>query len=421
MSARSLPQVTTLSNGLRIVTDPMPVESVAIGVWAGVGTRNERPEVNGVAHLLEHMAFKGTKRRSATAIAEEIEAVGGHLNAYTSRENTAYYARVLKQDAPLALDIVSDILQHSTFDEGELGRERSVVLQEIGQAHDTPDDIIFDHFQTTAYPDQAIGRPVLGTAEIVAGMPRTALVDYLTGHYSGPRLVLAAAGAIEHERVVEMAEKAFRDLPTPRSNGADPARYAGGDFREEQDLEQLHFVLGVPGVGYHDPDFYAHTVMSTVLGGGMSSRLFQEVREKRGLVYSVYSFGSSYLDGGLLGVYAGTGPEQVGELVPVMCDQIAQLGENATEEEVARARAQLKASTLMSLESTMSRCEQAAQHLLVFGRPLSTEEIVAKIDSVDAGAVRRVAQRLRSAAPTVAALGPVAGLESYEQIRARLV
>ena len=421
-SVRPLPRVSALANGLRVVTDPMPgVESVAIGVWAGVGTRNERPEVNGVAHLLEHMAFKGTKRRSATAIAEEIEAVGGHLNAYTSRENTAYYARVLKDDAPLALDIVSDILQHSTFDEGELGRERSVVLQEIGQAHDTPDDIIFDHFQMTAYPDQAIGRPVLGTAEIVAAMPRAALVDYLTGHYGPQRLVLAAAGAIEHDRLVELAETAFGDLPVPHANGAEPARYAGGDFREAQDLEQLHIVLGFPGVGYHDPDFYAHTVMSTVLGGGMSSRLFQEVREKRGLVYSVYSFGSSYLDGGLLGVYAGTGPEQVGELVPVMCEQIAQLGENATEEEVARARAQLKASTLMALESTMSRCEQAAQQLLVFGRPLPTEEIVAKIDAVDAAAVRRVAQRLRSATPTVAALGPISGLESYEQIQRRLV
>ncbi|HYE00653.1 MAG TPA: pitrilysin family protein [Alphaproteobacteria bacterium] len=414
-------QVTTLSNGLRVATDTMPhVETVSLGAWVAAGTRNERPEVNGVAHLLEHMVFKGTARRSAQAIAEEVEAVGGQINAYTARENTAYYCKVLKDDAPLAVDIVADILQHSKFDPDELARERTVVLQEIGQANDTPDDIVFDHFQATAFADQGVGRPVLGTAEIVGRMPREALTGYLADHYSGDRMVLAAAGNIAHERAVEMAEAAFSHLPAPKPHKLDPLRYTGGDFREDRDLDQLHLVFGFEALSYHDPDYYAMQVLSTALGGGMSSRLFQEVREKRGLVYSIYSYTSAYVDGGLFAVYAGTGPESAGELVPVVCDEVCRIAEDAGEAEVARARAQLRAGTLMSLESSMSRCENLAQHMLIFDRPVPVEEIVAKIDAVDAAAVRRAALRLRAKPPTVAALGPVEGLESYDRIAARL-
>ena len=355
-------RVTTLPNGLRVATDTMPdVQSVSLGCWVGVGTRNEAASVNGVAHLVEHMLFKGTRRRSAFRISEEIENVGGQLNAYTTREQTAYYAKVLHEDAPLALDILSDMIQHSTLDAEELVRERTVVLQEIGQSADTPDDIIFDHFQATAYPGQAIGRPVLGSAEIVGALPREALVDYIAGHYGAPGMVLSAAGRIEHDRMVDLAMKAFGDLPSGAPPKPETARYTGGDFREDRDLEQMHLVLGFDGVGVHDPDFYAHSVLSTLLGGGMSSRLFQEVREKRGLVYSIYTFTGGYHDGGLFGVYAGTGEDEVAELVPVVCDEIAKVGADVTEDEVARARAQLKAGTLMALESTMSRCEQLGQ------------------------------------------------------------
>ncbi|MDR6771211.1 pitrilysin family protein [Azospirillum sp. BE72] len=414
-------RVTTLPNGLRVATDTMPdVQSVSLGCWVGVGTRNEAASVNGVAHLVEHMLFKGTRRRSAFRISEEIENVGGQLNAYTTREQTAYYAKVLHEDAPLALDILSDMIQHSTLDAEELVRERTVVLQEIGQSADTPDDIIFDHFQSTAYPGQAIGRPVLGSAEIVGALPREALVDYIAGHYGAPGMVLSAAGRIEHDRMVDLAFKAFGDLPSGAPPKPESASYTGGDFREDRDLEQMHLVLGFDGVGVHDPDFYAHSVLSTLLGGGMSSRLFQEVREKRGLVYSIYTFTGGYHDGGLFGVYAGTGEDEVAELIPVVCDEIAKVGADVTEDEVARARAQLKAGTLMALESSMSRCEQLGQQILIYDRPVPVEEIVAKIDGVDRNAVVKAASRLRASRPTVAALGPIAKLESYDRIAERL-
>ncbi|MBP2310884.1 M16 family metallopeptidase [Azospirillum soli] len=414
-------RVTTLPNGLRVATDTMPdVQSVSLGCWVGVGTRNETAAVNGVAHLVEHMLFKGTERRSAYRISEEIENVGGQLNAYTTREQTAYYAKVLHEDTALALDIIADMLQHSKLDEDELVRERTVVLQEIGQSVDTPDDIIFDHFQSTAYPGQSLGRPVLGSADIVGALPRSALVEYIDGHYSAPGIVLAAAGRLEHDRLVEMALKSFGNLSGKLVPEGEGARYVGGDYREARDLEQMHLVLGFDGVGVHDPDYYAHSVLSTLLGGGMSSRLFQEVREKRGLVYSIYTFTGGYRDGGLFGVYAGTGEDEVTELVPVVCDELVKVAEDVTEDEVMRAAAQLKAGTLMALESTMSRCEQLGQQLLVYNRPVPVEEIVTKINAVDRDAVVRVAKRLRASRPTVAALGPIDRLESYDRIAARL-
>ena len=414
-------QVTTLDNGLRIVTDRVEaVESISLGVWVGVGTRNEAPEVNGVAHMLEHMAFKGTDRRSALAIAEEIEAVGGSLNAYTSRENTAYYAKVLKEDAPLALDILADILQHSVLDTEELRRERDVILQEIHQAHDTPDDIIFDHFQATAFPDQPLGRPVLGSAEIVRQLSRDSLFEYMRGHYGGRSMVFVASGNVNHDTMVDLAGRAFIHLPEVESLPAPSARYIGGDYREMRTLEQLHLLLGFSGIGYHDDDFYAESVLSALLGGGMSSRLFQEIREKRGLAYSIYSFSSFYEDGGLFGVYAGTGEHQVGELVPVLCDQITAVTECVTDAEVARARAQLKAQMLMGLESTMARCEQLGQQMLLFGRQIPVAEVVEKLEAVDGAAVRRVARRLLERPPTLAAIGPHQELETYDRIAARL-
>jgi predicted Zn-dependent peptidase len=414
-------RITTLPNGLRVATDHMAsVETVSLGVWTACGTRHETAAVNGVAHLLEHMLFKGTRRRSAQAIAEEIEAVGGQINAYTARENTAYYVRVLKQDVELAVDILADILQHSVFDADELGRERSVVLQEIGQAHDTPDDIIFDFFQAAAFPDQPLGRPVLGTVDTVGNMPRQALVDYLGGHYAPQRLVLAAAGAIDHDWLVERAARAFADLPREAGPDPLPARYIGGDFRDEQDLEQLHLVLGFPSVGYHAPDYYAHSVLSTLLGGGMSSRLFQEVREKRGLVYSVYSFTAAYEECGLFGVYAGTGADRVEELIPVVADQLNLVRKGIGEDEVQRARAQMRASLLMSQESTMTRAEQLGQHMLIFGRPVPTDEILARIDAVDAKSVLDAAETTFTRRPTMAALGPLGRLESFDRFTARL-
>jgi predicted Zn-dependent peptidase len=414
-------RVSTLANGLTVVTGAMAeLETASIGVWVDAGARHETAEVNGVAHMLEHMAFKGTERRTALDIAQEIEAVGGHLNAHTSREHTAYYARVLKEDVALAVDILADILQHSVFDEEELNREREVVVQEIHQAHDTPDDIVFDRLQEIAFPEQSLGRPILGTAELVTGFRRATLTGYMAEHYRAPRMVLAAAGRVEHDDVAALAEGGFAEVDTESRSDAEPGRYRGGDFRERRDLEQVHLTFGFPGVAFEDPDFYPLQVLSTVLGGGMSSRLFQEVREKRGLAYSVFSFSASYVDSGLFGIYAGCGQRQVEELVPVLCDEVGKVAETAAETETNRARAQLKAGLMMSLESSASRCEQLGRQMQVYGRPIPAAEIIERIDAVDAAAVRAAAARLtRDQALSLAAIGPVAQLESYDGIAAR--
>ncbi|HML11638.1 MAG TPA: pitrilysin family protein [Stellaceae bacterium] len=413
--------VATLSNGLRIVTDRIDtVATVSLGLWVDVGTRHEPATVNGVAHFLEHMAFKGTKRRTALAIAEEIEAVGGHLNAYTSRESTAYYAKVLKEDVGLALDILADILQHSTFEPDELERERTVILQEIGQAHDTPDDIIFDYFQERAYPDQAMGRPVLGSPEIIKKLSRKSVVSYLESHYGASRMVLSAAGNLDHGRIVDMAETLLSGMPAERAVSTEPARYVGGDHRLDRDLEQLHLVLGFPGLPLCDPDYYSGAVLSTAFGGGMSSRLFQEVREKRGLVYAISSFAHGYRDGGLFGVYAGTGEDEAAELLPVLCDEAAKLADGFSEVELARAKAQMKAGLLMSLESTSARCEQMAQHMLIHGTPFDPDDIVRRIDAVDDAAIARVVASWRSGPPTLVALGPAGKLDDFARLQARL-
>ena len=413
--------VTCFPNGLRVVTDSMStVETVSLGAWVAVGTRNEEPALNGVSHLLEHMAFKGTRRRTAQAIVEEIEAVGGHLNAYTARENTAYYAKVLKEDVALAVDVIADIVQHATLDPEELARERAVVIQEIHQSNDTPDDVIFDHFQEAAFPGQAMGRPVLGSAELVENMPRDQIVQYMRSKYCAPAIVVAAAGRIEHAAFVELVRPAFDPLPAENQVRAEPLNYCGGEYRESRSLEQVHVVLGLDGVSYADPDFYPLAVLSTLLGGGMSSRLFQEVREKRGLAYSIYSFTSNYADGGLFGIYAGTGEDEVKELIPVVCDEITKVCERVDHDELARARAQLKSSTLMSLESTAARVEQAARQLQIYGRLVPVTEVIEKIDAVTADSVVGTARRIFATEPTLAAIGPADHLEDLAAIRARL-
>lgn len=414
-------QVSELDNGLRVVTDPVPtVETVSIGVWVETGTRHEHPAINGISHLLEHMAFKGTRRRSALEIASEIEDVGGHLNAYTSRECTAYFAKILKEDTALAIDIIADILQDSIMDAEELERERSVIIQEINQALDTPDDIVFDHFQETAFPDQPMGRPVLGTAELVGAMERDAVIDYMRRHYGAWNMILVGAGRIEHETLAALAADAFSGLSPGEAPTTEPTRYEGGDFRESRELEQAHVVLGFEGMSYEDPEFHAASVLSTLFGGGMSSRLFQEVREKRGLAYSVYSFLSCYRDGGLFGIYAGTGAKEAGQLIPVVADEILKVRDSVGEDEVARARAQLKSSILMSLESTSARCEQLARQIMIFGRPIPVAETVAKIEAVDAAAVTTVARRMTAGKPILTALGPIAGVEGFESFAARV-
>lgn len=415
-------KITTLDNGLRVVSDAMPrLKSASVGVWVDVGARHETASAHGISHMLEHMAFKGTARRSARHIAEEIEAVGGYLNAYTSREQTVFYARVLKGDIPLAVDILADILQNSVFDAEELAREQHVVIQEIGQAEDTPDDIIFDHLQEVAFPDQPLGRAILGTPQTVRGFTPARLKTYMRGNYQAPAMLLVGAGAVDHARLVDLAHRHFAGLPAAPAKTPAKARYKGGDFRKMDTLEQAHVTYGLEGIGMSDPDFYTAQVFTTALGGGMSSRLFQEVREKRGLCYSVYAFSHFYRDGGLIGIYAGTGSKELKNLTPVLLGEIEAMAATSTAEEVARARAQIKAGLLMSLESPSDRAEQVASQILNFGRVIEVDELVRRIDAVDEGKVSAFATRvLKAGRPSLAALGPIAALEKYERIASRL-
>ena len=399
--------ITRLPSGLLVVTERMDrVETVSLGAYVASGTRNEDASENGVSHFLEHMAFKGTQRRSAARIAEEIENVGGHINAYTAREQTAYYVKLLKEDLALGADIIGDILTHSSFAPDEIERERGVILQEIGQANDTPDDIIFDHFQETAFPSQPMGRPTLGTEALIRGMSRESLTGYMRQHYTTGNVVVTAAGNLHHDQVVDLVGEHFADLETRAAEAVQPGAYQGGEFRRERELDQVHVVLGFPSVGYGDPDYYPVLLLSTLLGGGMSSRLFQEVREKRGLVYSVYSFNAPFLDGGLFGIYAGTGEAEARELLPVTIAELRKVQLAIGQEELDRARAQVKSSLLMSLESTGSRCEQLARQYQVFGRLIPTSETVAKLNAVTIDDVRRSAARLFRGTPTLASIGP---------------
>ena len=412
---------TQLSNGLTIVTDRVEtVETAAVGVWIAAGSRHERAEVNGVAHMLEHMAFKGTHNRTAQDIAQAIENVGGYLNAGTSRESTAYYARVLKNDLPLGIELLAEILQDSVFAEDEFERERSVVLQEIGQSLDTPDDIVFDYFQETAFPQQAMGRSILGTSSIIQSMTRDTLVKFRNQLYTAPRMVLVATGNVVHEDVVKYADANFDRLSNNGKIEVEPSAYAGGNFRMQRELEQVHLLMGFKGYSVKHKDNFAVALLATLLGGGMSSRLFQEVREKRGLVYSIYAFKSAHTDSGIFGIYAGTAPDQVSQLVPVVCDELVKATDSLTNEEIERSRIQLKAGLMMGLESTTARCEHLAQQILNFGKLISIQEIVAKIDAVNKDDLYRVAQEIFSSPLTFAALGPVSQIEAFEKTQDRL-
>jgi predicted Zn-dependent peptidase len=413
--------ITTLPSGLTVLTERMDrVETVSFGAYIGAGTRHETAAENGVAHFLEHMAFKGTASRSAIDIAEAIEDVGGHINAYTSREQTAYYVKLLKEDLGLGVDIIGDILCHSTFEPEELERERGVILQEIGQANDTPDDIVFDHFQTAAYPSQPMGRPTLGTEAIIRGMKREALPGFMNAHYTPDNMVISACGNLEHNQVVDLVGKYFADLPKAERNEPMAADYTGGEYRESRELDQAHIVLGFSSPGYGEPDYYPAMLLSTLLGGGMSSRLFQEIREKRGLVYSIYSFTSPAKDGGLFGIYAGTGESEAAELMPVTLEELAKVQHNITTAELNRARAQLKAGLLMSLESTGSRCEQIARQWQIFGRVIPAAETVRKIEAVTEADIRAVAAKIFRERPTIATIGPIGQVPKLSAIIDRL-
>lgn len=414
-------RITTLPNGLRIVTEDMPgLQSASVGIWVTAGGRHERAEQNGIAHFLEHMAFKGTEKRSALRIAEEIEDVGGYINAYTSKEMTAYYARVLSADVALALDVISDIVLNPVFDAKEIETERHVILQEIGQALDTPDDIIFDWLQEVSYPDQPFGRTILGPAERVSAFGRADLRRFVAEHYGPDQMILSASGGVDHDAIVAQATGIFGALRPVGLPKLETARFGGGERREVKGLEQVHFALALESPGYRDPDVFTAQVYSMAMGGGMSSRLFQKIREERGLCYSIFAQSGAYEDTGSITIYAGTSEEEIGDLTALTLDELKRAAEDMTEAEVARARAQLKAGLLMGLESPSTRAERNARLLSIWGRVPPVEEAVAKIDAVSTADVRRYAGALTGAPAALALYGPVERAPGLEAIRDRL-
>lgn len=410
--------VTKLDSGLTVVTDEMTdVETVSMGIWVTVGSRFEEQAINGISHLLEHMAFKGTTTRTALKIAEEIEDVGGVINAYTSRDVTAYYVKVLKEDAPLALDILTDIFQNSIMDETELAREKGVIIQEIGQTYDAPDEAVFEYYQATAYPHQAFGRSILGTADTVQSISKDTLLSYMHSEYTAPRVIVSAAGNIKHDWFVSEVTRLLTKLHPSGGRTMTAAMYEGGEYREEKKIEQVNLVLGFPAVSYTHALYYPQLLLSTVLGGGMSSRLFQEIREKRGLVYAIYAFASVYADGGSFGIFAGTGEKQAAELLPVVCEELLKAGTTIRSEELDRAKAQIKAHVLMKRESTSSRCESNARNLAIYGRVISKEEAIERINSVQVADLQKTADYLFAQKPTLACLGPVSHVMDYAQLK----
>lgn len=407
---------------MTVLTDDMPhLESASLGIWVKAGSRSETEAEHGISHMLEHMAFKGTKTRDAMQIASTIENVGGDLNAATSVEHTGYFARVLKEDVALSADILSDILQNSQFAQHELDREQQVIVQEIGAARDNPDDHVFDLFQQAAYPDQAIGRTILGTVESVNSFGPDSIRAYMERNYVGDHMVLCAAGNVDHDELVDIANDRFHDLKTTGAPAPEKAAYVGGEQRLISDHEQAHIVLGMEGRAYNSDGFYAVQILASILGGGMSSRLFQEVREKRGLCYSVYAFHWAFADSGIFGVAASTGEDEVTDLLPVVLDELRKATETITDEEVIRVRNQIRAGLLMSLESPSSRAGQLARQQILWGRTIPLQETVDRINRITADRVKQIARQIfESGKVSLAGIGPVAKLPDYRDIAAQL-
>ena len=411
----------TLPNGFRIVTEHMPgLMSASIGIWVQAGGRHERPEQNGIAHFLEHMAFKGTKTRSPLQIAEAIEDVGGYINAYTSKDMTAYYARVLSADVGLALDVISDIVLNPVFDPREIETERNVILQEIGQTLDTPDDIIFDWLQEVSYPDQPFGRTILGPAERVGAFSQQDLINFVAQHYGPNRMILSAAGGVDHDEIMTKAIELFGHLPRHEPFQMMGAYFLGGEKRKVKKLEQAHFTLSFEAPSYRAPDVYAAQIYGMALGGGMSSRLFQKVREENGLCYTIFAQSGAYEDTGQITIYAGTSSEEIASLAQLTVEELKRAPQDMSSAEVERARVQLKAGLLMGLESPSSRAERLARLLAIYDRVPSLDEAIAKIDAVTCQDVREFAANMNMARSAMVLYGPISKAPDLASLRKAL-
>ena len=402
-------ELTTLANGLRVVTHRMPqLQSATLGVWVASGSRHESKALHGISHLLEHMAFKSTLTRSTRQMAEEIEAVGGEINASTGAETTAYFARVLAPDTGLALELLADMLLHPKFDPEELARETGVIVQEIASVADQPDDLVFEQAEDAAFSRQALGRPILGTRHSVSRITPDDLRAHMRRNYSPAQMVVSAAGAVEHNAIVRHAEALFAGSSRVESQIAEAARFTGGMRLADKSFEQHHVLVAFEGPSYLDPRYYGAQVLTGLLGGGTSSRLFQKVREEHGLCYGIDAFSWSYADSGVVGVHAATGSEMVEDLMTMVAGEIRDLADNGPgEAELQRAKAQIRAGIVMSLESSAARAEQLARHVLVHGTPLSTQDLIARIDAVTSTEARTLADSIfRSKTVVWSEVGP---------------
>ncbi|MDR2902359.1 MAG: insulinase family protein [Lactobacillales bacterium] len=414
-------QTSLLKNGIRVVTDTHSLShTVTFGIWVGVGARYETPDINGISHFLEHMAFTGTKTRSSEQIASEIEDVGGYMNAYTGREMTAYHFRVLKNDWQLALNILADIFQNTQMYEKELNKEKGVIIQEIKMYNDTPSSLVYRHFMETIYPGQPMGRPILGSIETVEAITAEKLKNYMQTQYAAEKMVISASGNLNHQDFVDKCSELFINVNTNPGKKYAPATYQGGEKRILKDNEQVNIMLGFQGFSILDPDYYAAEVLSSILADGFSSILFQEIREKRGLVYSIQADNIWGSDSGVFAVSAGTGPKEVAELMPVLCDCLTDLEHSITQERILRGQALIKARILMRWENISTHAEGNARDLLVRGQIIDKQEVIRLIESVTKKELMRVADRIFKTSPSLAALGPISDVMPYEKIIERL-
>ena len=412
-------RISRLANGLTVATEAIPgVETATLGIWVAAGSRNELEAEHGLSHLIEHMAFKGTARRNARQIAEDIENVGGEINAATSTEFTSYTARVLGEDIGLAIDVLGDILTSSLFDATELAREKNVILQEHASVEDSPDEVVSDAFMETAFAGQALGRPILGRPDTIASFDAQMIRAFMAREYTPSRMVFAAAGQVDHAEVVDAVDRALGAIPAADAPEPPGGVYTGGERRLRRKLEQASLMIGLPGISFRDPGYFATHIFAQALGGGLTSRLWHEVRETRGLAYSVEAFHWPFTDCGLFGIGAGTAGSDLATLVEVVTQTAREAARGIEPVELARARAQLKVAMLAALETPGGRIDRAARQLLAWGRIIPAEETIARVDAVSVDEVRAAGARTLAGAPTLAAIGPIKALQPLRGIAA---
>ncbi|MBQ3695973.1 MAG: insulinase family protein [Alphaproteobacteria bacterium] len=409
--------ISRLSNGIRVITDTQPtLDSVTLGVWVGVGSRFEKKSESGISHFLEHMAFKGTTTRSALQIAKEIEQVGGFINAYTGQDVTAYHARMLKKDMDIGLNIIADITQHAIMDEKELNTEKGVIIQEINMYKDQPHYMAEVNFDATAYPNQPLGREVAGDPEVIRQMTPQKMLDYVHSHYAMDRIVISAVGPIQHDSFVKKCERLFCDFTLKKTPISEPAHYQGGFKYVKKPHEQVNLIVGFEGESYTSPDIWKAKLLAAILGGGMTSRLFQEIREKRGLVYTIHAYASAETDTGIWGIYAGTGEKELQVLMPVLVDELKKATHKITKEEVQQAQTRLEAALLMRNEDLPEHADTNAIEFLRYGRVRSKASLIKAIRAVTPKEIQQYASRIFATKPTLSCLGPIKHMMSYDDV-----